>query len=62
MRKDISDDLLEYCIKHSPLLRDRLHRDAFNALARVPPSGRLLKVVYKSKGKAIKIVTAYWLE
>ena len=61
-RPDITEDLIEYCIKHSNKLRDRKWIDAYNAISRVPPSGRILKIVYKTKGKTIKILTAYWLD
>ena len=61
-RPDITDDLIEYCISTSDILKDRKWADAFNAISRVPPSGRILKVVYKRKGKAIKILTCYWLD
>ena len=61
-RPDITDDSMEYCIQNSEVLRDRRWSDAFNAISRIPPSGRILKVVYKTKGKTIKILTAYWLD
>ena len=61
-RPDITDDSMEYCIQNSEALRDRRWSDAFNAISRIPPSGRILKVVYKTKGKTIKILTAYWLD
>ncbi len=61
-RSEITDDLIEYCIQHSDKLKDRKWPDTFNAIYRVPPSGRILKVVYKTKGKTIKILTAYWLD
>ena len=61
-RPDITDDCIEYCIQHSKRMRDKYGFDAWNALARIPPSGRMLKVVYKTKGKTIKILTAYWLD
>lgn len=61
-RPDITDDLIEYCIQNSEVLKDRRWSGAFNAISRVPPSGRILKVVYKTKGKTIKILTAYWLD
>ncbi|MBS3145372.1 hypothetical protein J4414_01050 [Candidatus Woesearchaeota archaeon] len=61
-RLNITDDALEYCIQHSSKLKDKYWEDAWNAIARIPPSGRLLKVVYKTKGKTIKILTAYWLD
>jgi len=61
-RKEITEDLIDYCIKNSNKLRDKYWEDAWNAISRVPPSGRILKVVYKPKGKTIKILTAYWLD
>jgi hypothetical protein len=62
-RPDISDDMIEYCILNSNKLKDRTWENVWNAMARIPPSGRLLKVVYHEKGKDIKIiVTAYWLD
>jgi len=61
-RKDITDDMIEYSIKNSNELRDKYWEDALNAICRIPPSGRILKVVYKKiKGK-IKIITAFWLD
>jgi len=61
-RSDISDDIIEYCIYNSSKLKDKYWEDAWNAISRVSPSGRILKVVYKMKGKTIKILTAYWLD
>ena len=61
-RPDVTDDVIEYGIEHSDKLKDKNWPDVLNAISRVPPSGRILKVVYKSKGKTIKILTAYWLD
>ncbi|HLC56130.1 MAG TPA: DUF4258 domain-containing protein [Candidatus Nanoarchaeia archaeon] len=61
-RPDITDNAVEYCIQNSDKLKDKYWEDAYNAIARIPPSNRLLKVVYKTKGKTIKILTAYWLD
>ena len=61
-RPEITDDILELCIANSQKVKDREWFDAFNAIAHIPPSGRTLKVVYKEKSKAIKIITAYWLD
>lgn len=61
-RSNITDDFIDYCIKNSNILKDKYWEDAWNAIARIPPSGRLLKVVYRRKGKTIKILTAYWLD
>ncbi len=62
-RKDISDDLIEYAINNSNILKDKRWSDAFNAICRVPPPGRILKVVYKKAGVSnYKIITAFWLD
>ena len=62
-RKDISDELIEYAIHGSPKLRDKHWPDALNAISRVPPSGRILKVVYKKvENNKIRIITAFWLD
>jgi hypothetical protein len=66
IRKEITDDVIELCILNSQKMKDREWPDAFNAIARIPPSGRILKVVYreiyKEKEKVIKIITSYWLD
>lgn len=61
-RPDITDDVLEYAITNSNELKDKYWEDASNAVCRVPPSGRILKVVYKRTGKRYKIITAFWLD
>ena len=50
-RSEISDDMLEYAITNSLELKDKYWEDASNAICRIPPSGRILKVVYKRIGK-----------
>lgn len=62
-RKDITDEFILYAIQNSNELRDKYWEDALNTITRIPPSGRLLKVVYKriSKDK-VKIITAFWLD
>jgi len=61
-RKDITRDFIEFVLNDSDELKDRFWADAFNAIAKIPSSGRTLKVVYKkSKGK-IFIITSYWLD
>ena len=60
-RKTITEEIIEYAILHSNILKDKKWEDVFNAVCRIPPSGRILKVVYKRKGKSYKILTAYWL-
>lgn len=37
-RKEITDDLIEYCILNSERLSDKDWRDACNSIARIPPS------------------------
>ena len=62
-RKEISDDLIEYAIQNSDELKDKHWPDASNAICRVPPMGRILKVVYKRIGQGnLKIITAFWLD
>lgn len=62
-RKEITNDILEYAITNSDELKDKYWKDASNAICRVPPSGRIVKVVYKQTGKnKYKIITAYWLD
>ncbi len=62
-RPDITEYMIEYAIMHSDELRDKYWGDASNAICRIPPSGRILKVVYKRTGKnKYKIITTYWLD
>ncbi len=61
-RADISDDMFEYAIINSNELKDKHWEDASNAICRIPPSGRILKLVYKKIGKnKYRIITAYWI-
>ena len=60
-RQDIEEHMIEYCLMKSNRIKDRRWGDVYNAITRIPPSARLLKVVYKIEGKNIKILTAYWL-
>ncbi len=48
-RSEITDDLIELCIIQSDKLKDNEWPDAFNAISRVSPPGRILKVAYKEK-------------
>jgi len=61
-RKDITDDMIEYAIHNSNELKDKHWVDALNAICRIPPSGRILKVVYRKEKSEIKIITAFWLD
>jgi len=62
-RPEIKDSDMEYAIQNSAQLKDKYWEDALNAIARIPPSGRILKVVYKKvKSNKIKIISAYWLD
>ncbi|MDP4012477.1 MAG: hypothetical protein Q8R00_02625 [Candidatus Nanoarchaeia archaeon] len=61
-RPDISEYEMEYCITNSDKIKDRKYEGVWNAITRVPHSGRKLKVVYRQYGKTIKILTTCWLE
>ena len=61
-KKDINNDVIEYAIKNSRQMDDKSWTGAFNAISRIPPSGRILKVVYKKSNTKIFIITAYWLD
>jgi len=61
-RKDITDECFEYAIQNSNQLKDKHWEDALNAICRIPPSGRILKVVYRREKSKIKIITAFWLD
>ncbi len=62
-RKDINNDFIIYAVQNSAILKDKYWEDALNAIARIPPSGRLLKVVYKRLSKdKIKVITAFWMD
>jgi len=62
-RPEIKDYMLEYAITNSDELKDKHWEDASNAICRIPPSGRILKVVYGRIGKnKYKIITAFWLD
>jgi len=54
--------MIEYAIKNSNILKDKYWEDALNAISRIPPSGRILKVIYKKEKDNIKIITAFWLD
>lgn len=65
-RPEITDDIVEFCILNSDRLGDRKWENVYNAIFRIPLSGRILKVVYreifKEESKHIKIITAFWLD
>ena len=58
-RKDITNDLIEFVLKNSKEFEDKYWENAFNAISRIPPSGRVLKVVYKKSKGNIFIITAF---
>ncbi len=60
-RDDITDDVIEYALIFSPAILDKHWRGCSNAVCRIPPSGRRLKVVYRRVEGKVKIVTAFWL-
>lgn len=62
-RPDITDEAILYAITNSDELKDKYWPDVLNAIARIPPSGRILKVIYKRiSSDKLKIITAFWLD
>lgn len=62
-RKDIQNWMLEYALINSKIIKDKYFEDLLNAICRIPPSGRLLKVVYRRLSEnRFKIITAFWLD
>ncbi len=61
-KKDITNDMIEYAISNSRASKDKHWKDALNAISRVPPSGRILKVVYKILQQKKFVITAFWLD
>ncbi len=61
-KKDITNDKIEYALSNSRILKDKYWEDALNVISRIPPSGRILKVVYKRIQEKIFIITSYWLD
>jgi len=60
-RKDITKDMIEFVLLNSSELRDKHWENIFNAVAKVPPMGRTLKVVYKKLKGKIFIITSFWI-
>ena len=46
-RKDITKEDIEFAFENSRILNDKYWKGAFNAICKIQPSGRTLKVVYK---------------
>ncbi len=42
-KKDITNDIIEFALKNSKVLKDKYWEEAFNAVSKIPPSGRTLK-------------------
>ena len=61
-KKDITNEMIEYTINNSRVSKDKHWKDALNAISRVPPSGRILKVVYKTSHQIKFNITAFWLD
>jgi len=53
--------MIEFAIRNSKILKDKYWIDALNAISKIPPLGRTLKVVYKMKHQKVFIITAYCL-
>ena len=61
-KKDITKDAIEFAIRNSREMKDKYWKDALNSVSRIPPSGRILKVVHKKLKGKVFIITAYWLD
>lgn len=62
-RNDITDAVITYAIANSAQLKDKRWENTLNAVCRVPPSGRIVKVVYRKLAKnKVKVITAFWLD
>lgn len=61
-KKDITNDAIDFALMNSRIINDNNWEGVLNAISRIPPSGRILKVVYKKSKEKIFIVTAYWLD
>jgi len=61
-KKNITKDAIEFVINNSKILKDKYWKNIFNAISKIPPSGRKLKVVYKKVNQKVFIITAYWLD
>ncbi|MFQ5621025.1 MAG: hypothetical protein ACE5FT_04235 [Candidatus Nanoarchaeia archaeon] len=62
-RPDIHDEMIRYALQQSKQIKDKVRAGVLNAVCRIPPSGRMLKVAYRYAGKdTIKIITAFWMD
>lgn len=61
-KKDITNDVIEFALINSEEIKDKYWIGVFNAIAKIPPSGRRLKAVYRKDDTKIFIITAYWLD
>ena len=63
-RKDIENYMIEYAVMNCKKpKRDKYHKNALNAVARIPQIGRKLKVVFRKIGEnKIKLITTYYLD
>jgi hypothetical protein len=62
-RTTITQSEIEFALLNAPALRDKHWDNALNAIFRIPPSGRILKVVYRKIGIShYRIITAFWLD
>ena len=57
-KRNTINDAIEYVIRNSDILNDKYWEDTWNAVSKIPPSGRTLKVIYKRAKQKIFIITA----
>jgi hypothetical protein len=62
VRVGVNEEVIKHCIEHSRVLKDDMWNGALKAMARVPPTGLTLKVVYRQESETIKVITAYLLD
>ncbi|MBU0662530.1 MAG: hypothetical protein ABH854_00440 [Candidatus Diapherotrites archaeon] len=63
-RKDIENYMLSYAVSNCKNPQtDKHHKNALDAVCRIPQTGKILKVVFRRLGKdSIKLITAYYLD
>jgi len=62
-RKNIEEYMIEHAIINSEHKKDLHHKNAVNATAKIPQTGKTLKVVFRKIGEQkIKLITAFYID